>query len=94
MPHSVRALLSQLGIPLNGEIEVYKFPGGVRSHGYGGWYMFVGRMLSKPPEDTNTFTLDGVRVWFTSGQSSRVPAFDGYGTSELRFITKADEYLK
>ena len=56
--------------------------------------MFVGRMLSKPPEDTNTFTLDGVRVWFTSGQSSRVPAFDGYGTSELRFITEADEYLK
>jgi hypothetical protein len=87
------ALLSKLGIPANGEIEVYEYPGGSKPHGYGGWYMFVGRLLSKPSDETKGFGTDAFSMKFTSGQSFGVPAFDDLGTCELQFYTELDEYL-
>ncbi|MEX1098532.1 MAG: hypothetical protein WED34_20975, partial [Planctomycetales bacterium] len=45
---AIREFLSRFGIPPNGEISVAEFPGGRKPHGYHGWYLFVGRILSAP----------------------------------------------
>ena len=94
VPAYSKELLLKLGIPDNGEIEVYEYPGGSKPHGYSGWYMFVGRILSKSSDETNGFGPDIFRMKFTAGRSFRVSAFDGHSTCELQFSTELDEYLR
>jgi hypothetical protein len=86
-----RDLLSQLAIPTNGEIEVWETPGQALPHLYGGWYFFVGRILSGEPD--RTFHVGQFTVWFTSGKSFAVPEFEGQEVCELQFVTEVGEYL-
>jgi hypothetical protein len=41
-----RCLLSQFGIPTDGEIEVWECPGHSQPHLYFGWYFIIGLILS------------------------------------------------
>jgi hypothetical protein len=93
VPPEATELLSKLGIPVNGEIETYEYPGTSKPHGYGGWYMFVGCILSKPSDEAKGFGPLTFGMGFTSGKSFRVPAFDNHNTCELEFYTELDEYL-
>src|SRR5437870_13890008 len=46
LPPEFRHLLSQVGVPANGETDVWEVPGETQAHFYGGWYFVVGRILS------------------------------------------------
>ncbi len=93
LPVEVRDLLSQLGVPNDGEIEVWQFPGDSTTHGYGGWYMFVGVLANAPPDTSREFLLGGWLLSFSSGTSYPVDAFADQPVVELHFITRADTYI-
>ena len=93
LPAEVRALLKEMGVPDDGEIEVWQVPGDDHPHGYGGWYMAVGRIVSAPPEASHEFMLGGWRLWFSSRASYAVQAFANQPTVELHFFTWADNYI-
>jgi hypothetical protein len=86
-----RHLLSQFGIPTDGEIEVWECPGELQPHLYGGWYFIVGRILSG--ERGLTFELGGFRLSFTTEQSYAVSEFEEQQVCELHFYTETAEYL-
>lgn len=86
-----RHLLSQFGIPADGEIEVSECPGQSRPHLYGGWYFIVGCILSG--ERGHTFEMGGFELSFASGQSFAVSAFKGQQVCELHFHTETAEFL-
>ena len=83
----IRRILQQLGIPLNGEIEVWHVDGTQKDNHYGGWYMFVGEILSRPEGE---FNVDGVDFRFSRGCSYDVAAFEQYSVNELHFSTETD----
>ena len=93
LPVEVRELLSQLGVPNDGEIEVWEVPGDSTPHGYGGWYMFVGAVTNGPPDTSREFLLGGWRLWFSPRPSYPVDAFENQSVSELHFFTWADTYI-
>ncbi len=87
----VRHLLSQFGIPADGEIEVWECPGQSQPHLYGGWYFIVGRILSG--ERGHTFELGSFQLSFTTEQSFAVSEFEGQQVCELHFHTETAEFL-
>lgn len=93
VPEEISNLLSQLGIPKDGEIEVWRVPGDDHPHGYGGWYMLVGRITQSPPEPLREFNIGGWRLSFSQGVSYSVDEFTGRDVFELHFFTWADSYI-
>lgn len=91
LPSKLKDILSQLGIPSDGEIEVWEAPAESRPHLYGGWYLFVGRVVSG--EIGQEFTIDGFRLSFAVNRSYAVAAFAWQQVCELVFITEIDEFL-
>jgi hypothetical protein len=89
----VQQLLSRLGVPLTGEIEVWEVTGDEQAHLYGGWYLVVGQIVSKPPDEGREFTLDAWRLSWSSGSSYEVPAFVGVDVCELHFLTEAGDFI-
>ncbi|MEI7732736.1 MAG: hypothetical protein WCO56_24400 [Verrucomicrobiota bacterium] len=87
----LRHLLSQFGIPADGEIEVWECPGLSRPHLYGGWYFIIGSIVSGEPD--HEFTVGNFRLSFTSFRSFSVSAFEGQEVCELHFYTEIDTYL-
>jgi len=91
LPSEFGHLLSQFGIPTDGEIEVWEATGETRAHFYGGWYFIVGRILSG--ERGRTFDLGGFQLSFAPEQSYAVSEFEGQQVCELHFLTETAEYL-
>ena len=91
LPPEFRNLLLRLGIPTDGEIEVWETPGQSLPHFYGGWYFIVGRILSG--ERGHTFSVGRFEVSFTSEQSFAVSEFEGQEVCELHFSAEVGEYL-
>jgi len=89
----VKALLAQLGVPENGEIEVWEVPGDDTPHGYGGWYMCVGQILQSPAEESREFSLGGWQMSFTAQPSYAVDEFEGFDVFEAHFFTWAGNYI-
>ena len=93
LPPAVRELLDTLGIPANGEIEVWEVRGDEQPHGYGGWYMAVGQVLQAPEAPAHQFVLGDWRLSFSSGVTYPVEAFNEMPTFELHFFTWAGDYI-
>jgi hypothetical protein len=91
LPSEFRDLLSRLGIPTNGEIEVWETPGQSQPHFYGGWYFVVGRILSGEPG--HVFAIAGFAMSFRSDGSFAVCAFEGQEVCELHFHAEVGEFL-
>ncbi len=91
LPSQLRELLSRLGIPIDGEIEVFETPGQTQAHLYGGWYILVGKVLAAGRG--HMFKMDGFELCFESGQSYAVAEFQGQGVCELHFHAEVGEYL-
>ena len=91
---AVRELLDRLGIPVNGEIEVWEVPGDFLAHGYGGWYMLVGTVVKTPPQGNEDFTLNEWKLRFSAERSYEVPAFAGFDVCELHFFTQVAEFIQ
>ena len=91
LPSELRELLSRLGIPTNGEIEVWEASGQSQPHFYGGWYYFVGRILNGEPG--RTFDIGGFMMSFSSKMEYAVPAFEGQEVCQLDFHTEVGEFL-
>lgn len=67
VPAEFSELLTQLGISLNGEAEVYhnaKLDSGL--HSYGAWYHFVGRVVFGEIEDSPMVPFGAFSVFFHS----------------------------
>jgi hypothetical protein len=93
LPAEVADLLGKLGVPRDGEVEVWQVPGDGHPHGYGGWYTCVGRIVSAPPEASREFALGGWHLRFVSEVSYAVKAFDDQAVFQLQFFTWADDYI-
>jgi hypothetical protein len=91
LPPELQRLLTRLGVPANGEIEVYEMPGTKRPHSYGGWYFVVGRIVSG--EQDQFVDMGGFELSLASEGSFAVPEFEGQDIFELHFQTEVDEYL-
>lgn len=84
----VRSWLQRFGVPSNGEIEVWEVPGMTTAHAYGGWYMVVGHIRTKPEPPGHEFEVDGWRVSLSAGSSYAVPAFANLDVFEIHFFTE------
>jgi hypothetical protein len=93
VPTAVRDLLARLGVPLAGEIEVWEVPDEQHDHLYGGWYMVVGRVVAKPPEEAREFTLAASQMSWSSGPSYEVPQFAGHEVCELHFLCPVGDFI-
>jgi len=93
VPAAVVAMLARLGAPLAGEIEVWEVPDEQHPHLYGGWYMVVGQVVSKPAEAVREFAMDGWRLSWSSGLSYPVPQFAGQEVCELHFLSAAGDFI-
>ncbi len=98
VPPSVRELLAQLGIPVNGEIEVAECSDYTAPHTYLGWYMLVGRVVAKPLGTTDQFwqgawQQDGWQLLFSNGASYKVPEFIDQTVCELHFQTQTADFI-
>jgi hypothetical protein len=91
LPSEFLDLLSRLGIPTNGEIEVWETPGQSQPHFYGGWYFVVGRILNGEPG--HVFTIAGFEMSFRSTRSFAISAFEGQEVCELHFHAEVGEFL-
>jgi hypothetical protein len=89
----IRAWLQRFGIPSNGEIEVWEVPGISKRHAYGGWYMVVGHIDSKPEPPEREFDLQGWRLSFSAGPSYAVQAFADLAVFEIHFFTDVGLFL-
>jgi hypothetical protein len=89
----VRALLDKLGVPADGEIEVWEVPGDNRPHLCGGWYMIVGRLVRRPQKENREFSCGGWHLSWSSGPSYRMEQFGDQEVCELHFTTPADNYI-
>lgn len=92
LPSQLRDLLLRLGIPENGEIEVWETPGQSQSHIYGGWYFIVGRILNG--KVGRTFEIDSFEMSFRSWGSFAVSAFEDQEVCELHFQVEIGEFLE
>jgi hypothetical protein len=92
VPAAVRDLLDAVGVPLNGEIEVWEVPGETQAHGYGGWYILVGAIVSAPLDSEQYFSLGDWRLSFKANRSYDVAAFGGSVVCELHFFTEAPDF--
>lgn len=90
----IRDWLQRFGVPTNGEIEVWEVPGITKSHAYGGWYMVVGRVESKPESPEREFDLNGWRLSFSTGRSYAVPAFADLDVFEIHFFVEVGLFLE
>jgi len=90
---AVRDLLARLGVPLVGEIEVWEVPDEEHPHLYGGWYMVIGQLLSRPPEEAREFTMAGWRMSWSSGPSYEVSQFAGEEVCELHFLLPVGDFI-
>lgn len=86
VPGSVREVLARLGIPHGCETEVWEVPGGTGAHGYGGWWTFIGRVVSRPQDDARDFNLPPMQLSFSDGASYSLPEFSGHHVAELHFF--------
>src|SRR5262245_42638734 len=93
VPTAVRDLLTRLGIPLAGEIEVWEVPDEQHQHLYGGWYMVVGRVATKPPETSREFASADWQMSWSSGPSYEMPEFAGQDVCEMHFLSPAGNFI-
>jgi hypothetical protein len=86
-PASFRELLEQLGIDPNKEGEVFEY-GPVEDgwHLYGGWFYFVGEMVTWGERNSNAPDSDHFEFWFTS-IGPNAPAFRDGPRLTLEFTT-------
>ena len=91
LPAEFHELLSQFGIPANGEIEVWETPGQTQPHFYCGWYYIVGHILCG--ELARTFNIGSLHLSFAPKAVYLVPQFEGQPVCELDFHTEISEYL-
>ena len=98
VPQSVRELLTELGIPPSGEIEVFELS--VVENGrrlYGGWYLFVGRILAAPARESwqmpDEIPLDGWRLGIPNERLYSVPAFDAFNYCVLNFLAYVPDFI-
>lgn len=86
-PASFRALLEQLGVDPNKEGEIFEC-GPVKDgcHLYGGWFYFVGEMVTAGERNHNAPDSHQFEFFFTStGPDS--PAFSGGPRLQIEFTT-------
>ncbi len=83
----VRELLDRLGVPADGEIEVWEVPADASGrHLYGGWYMTVGVVEGAPGAPSPAeFSVVAWRVSFTSGPAMRISLARSVDTAR-RFV--------
>lgn len=86
VPQGIREILGRFGIPLAGEIEVWEVPGDGVPHIYGGWYLFVGRLVSVPSDSSEGMVVDGWQLTFSEDQPYQVEAFRSFPTCQLDFV--------
>jgi hypothetical protein len=87
-PASFRELLDQLGIDPEKECEVYEYgPVEEGSHLYGGWFYFVGEMVTWGERNSTATDSDHFEFWFTS-IGHKVPAFRDGPRLTLEFKTR------
>ena len=91
LPTEFRHLLSEFGIPTDGEIEVWETPGQTLPHFYGGWYFIVGRILSG--ELGHTFAIGSFQLSFMPMHSYAVSEFEDQVVCQMDFYTETAEYL-
>jgi hypothetical protein len=91
LPAEFRHLLSQLGIPINGEIEIGECPGQTRPHFYMGSYYIVGRIISGDVK--HKFDMGDFHLSFAPERSHDLSAFEGQQVCQLNFDTEIGEYL-
>lgn len=85
-PDSFKALLEQLGIDLSKEGEAFECgPVADGDHLYGGWFYFVGEMVTWGERNSNVG--DAFEFWFTS-IGTGAPAFRGGPWLTLEFQTR------
>ncbi len=86
VPGEMRALLGRLGIPLDRDAEVYhnaRLESGL--HSYGGWYHFVGRVLTGEREGSPHVLFGPFAVFFHSSPALLPEAFAGHSVVQLEF---------
>ena len=89
LPEEFRRLLDRLGIPLDGEAEVYhncRLESGV--HSYGAWYHFVGRVLSGERECTPNVAFGPLSVYFHSKPALLAEALAGQPIVQLELVAE------
>jgi hypothetical protein len=86
-PPSFRALLEQLGVDPNKEGEIFEC-GPVKDgcHLYGGWFHFVGEMVTAGERDHNAPDSHQFEFFFTS-TGPNAPAFRGGPRLTIEFTT-------
>ena len=89
-PSSVRSLFEEMGIRFGYETEVWDAPwdGGRRC--CGGWYTFLGDIVTKS-EDHVLF--DDMELWLSEGVSYNVPWLEPGNGHEIHFYTTVDWVL-
>jgi hypothetical protein len=83
-PDAFKKLLGELGIDPAKEGEVYELgPTGPDRFAYGGWFYFVGEMVTAGEKNTQS---DGFEYWFTA-HCPDAPAFRGGPLLAIEFLT-------
>jgi hypothetical protein len=88
-PRGFRELLDRLGVPFDGECEVYhncRLKSGL--HSYGGWYHFVGRVLSGEREGSPHVVFGPFSVFFHSSPALLPEAFAGQPVVQLEIVAE------
>ena len=86
-PASFRALLEQLGIDPNKEGEVFEYgPVADGCHTYGGWFYFVGEMVTAGERNSQAADAHQFEFFFSS-VGPNPPAFRGRPRLILEFTT-------
>jgi hypothetical protein len=86
VPAELQVLLDRLGIPLDRDAEIYhnaRLESGL--HSYGGWYHFVGRVLSGEREASPHVPFGQFAVFFHSSPALLPEAFAGQPVVQLEF---------
>jgi hypothetical protein len=89
LPAAFLDLLSQLGIPLDREAEIYH-NGRLQSgrHSYGAWYHFVGRVLYGDREGSPNVVYGPLSVYFHSAPALMSQAFIGQPVVQLEVVAE------
>lgn len=84
LPMEFQRLLSKLGIPIDGEIEICHY-GRLESglHLYGPWYHFVGRVVVGELESAPSIEHENFRYYFHSHPALLHKAFEGHAVVQL-----------
>lgn len=85
-PSGFQELLSELGIPMNRESEVYhncRLESGL--HSYGGWYHFVGSIVSGYKELSPNVEYDSFSIYFSSQPALVEEEFANLAVVQLEF---------